>query len=368
MIFPPLSVADAFRAVATPGWALAGSLNNARGFFLRGHGAALTSVPGSVVVIGGYDTNTGTLATVERYSLARKVWTYDPPMATTRYGHTVTLLQDGRMMAIGGDVGVEGTELTTTCELRNPDTGVWTFSAPMHEARLYHSATLLDDGRVLVAGGYILVSEGVIAPSATSEVYDPVEDEWTVVGSMSTIRYQHGAAKLLDGKVLVAGGLTPTSLASSELFDPETGLWTVTTGPMSATRYGHSMLALADGRVLCAGGTNGATARNTAELYTPGTGLWTATAGTMSTARMMTASIAFPDGRALICGGFNEVDYLASSEIFDPVTTTFSSGGDMSTTRAHAAIALLNARTAIVIGGSDDSEIEINSVETFTLS
>jgi hypothetical protein len=135
----------------------------------------------------------------------------------------------------------------------------------MHEARVRHTATLLSDGRVLVAGGGV----------SSAELYDPSTGAWALTGSMSEIRFASRATLLLDGKVLVAGG---GSAASAEVYDPSIGSWTATSS-MIEERQSFTATLLRDGTVLVAGGSWGGQSLaipfkilTSAELYNPGNG------------------------------------------------------------------------------------------------
>ena len=139
-------------------------------------------------------------------------------------------------------------------------------------ARRQHTATMLPNGKVLVVGGQN--DQGRLA---TTELYDPASGLWTTTGPLNNARYKHTATLLPNGKVLVAGGTGSSGvLSSAELYDPATGTWTVT-GSMTAARQWHTATLLPNGKVLVAGGTGSGGALSSAELYDPTTGTWTAT-------------------------------------------------------------------------------------------
>jgi N-acetylneuraminic acid mutarotase len=142
----------------------------------------------------------------------------------------------------------------------------------MIKARASHTATLLPDGRVLVAGG----TNSSIDAMFFSELYDPVSGSWTVTGDMVMPAAPGRTSTLLrDGRVLVVGGLITTRImlgASPELYDPASGSWTVAADMLVPSSFGHTATLLPDGRVLVAGGVSGvgATSLASAALYDPG--------------------------------------------------------------------------------------------------
>ncbi len=157
------------------------------------------------------------------------MWTATGSMATERYTHTATLLPNGRVLVAGGT-----RRNLATVELYDPATGVWTATGSMATPRTRQTATLLPNGQVLVAGGFRIGGE-----HASVELYDPATGMWTATGSIPTdATIRHTAALLPNGQVLVAGGECPWCLARAEVYDPATGLWTAT-GSMATTRESH---------------------------------------------------------------------------------------------------------------------------------
>src|SRR5262249_50552088 len=151
----------------------------------------------------------------------------------------------------------------------------------MHDARAMHTATLLSDGRVLVAGGD---NDGFGTILASAEIFNPASGTWTATGNMTAVRKGQTATLLSDGRVLVAGGDNGPRLASAEIFNPATGAW-ATTSSMAVARSGHAMTLLGDGRALVAGGLTNGSATSTqasAEIFNPATGIWSTT-GSMAT-------------------------------------------------------------------------------------
>jgi len=205
-------------------------------------------------------------------------------MATARRFHSATILGTGKVLIAGGEDG--GATAYASAELYDPSTGTFSATGDMTAPRVGHTATLLANGKVLITGGTSDVSE---AATASAELYDPATGTFTATtGGMTAARASHTATLLNNGRVLVTGGdviffngvQNPTikSLASAEIFDPNTGKFTAT-GNMTAARESHTATALNDGRVLIAGGSDGAVGNTSpvatplasAELYNPAT-------------------------------------------------------------------------------------------------
>src|SRR5712691_3158330 len=176
--------------------------------------------------------------------------------------------------------------------------------------RRLHTATLLSNGRVLVAGG------APIAQSAISELYDSATQTWTNSGVLNSGREFHTATLLTDGTVIAVGGQTANRLlGSTEVYDPATGVWT-NAGALNVERELHTATLLTSGLVLVAGGFQN---EATAEVVDPTTGQWSLT-GSMNEPRYQHTATLLPDGKVLVTGGLNATDLLASAELYDPKT------------------------------------------------
>lgn len=267
-----------------------------------------------MLIAGG--SSSSYYATCRLYDPSTGQWTVTGSLSVGRYGHSATLLPDGRVLVAGG-YGTPGR--LSSVEIYDPSSGTWSAGAPMNNARRMHTATLLMDGRVLVAGG---IGAGTPAWEASAEIYDPATDSWTLTGSLATGRYRHTATLLRDGTVLVVAGSNSSTAAgaldSAERFDPSTGLWSLT-GSLTTRRTEHSAVMLPNGRVLVTGGLyySGVSTywAQTAEAYDPATGVWSA-AGLMVSPRASASATLLPSGLVLVVGGITSGgSYLASAEL-----------------------------------------------------
>jgi len=207
---------------------------------------------GKVLIVG--DSNdTGVGSTSELYDPESRRFTLTGSMSVARYCHTATLMPNGKVLIAGG-----GSPPMATAEIYDPTTGAFTLTGSMLTARCNHTATLLQNGLVLITGG-ATNGNGEASPSASAELYNPITGSFSVTGSMVEVRDSHTATLLPNGMVLVAGGDS-----TAELFDPATGSFSPT-GAMEVERSGHSATLLKNGAVLVAGG-DPSTSR-TAELY-----------------------------------------------------------------------------------------------------
>jgi N-acetylneuraminic acid mutarotase len=342
---------------ATGKWSTTGSMITAR----AEHTATLLR-DGKVLVAGGVadSREEEALASAELYDPRTGTWTATGSMKRPRAQHTATLLADGRVLVAGGmcdgrfttgcPSDEDPTGATAAAEIYDPGTGKWTATGDMTTQRFYHTATLLDDGEVLVAG----TEHAPDSILASTELFDPGTGKWTATGDMITARTQQMATLLPGGRVLIAGGVgqvSPTAhgeLTSAELYDPRSGKWAAT-GSMAAPRSSDPLIVLADGMVLKTGGAEpGDVMLASCELYGPSTGRWSPT-GSMAAARGQLTSTLLADGRVLVAAGFG-VD-VASAELYDPATGTWSDAGNFGAgTFEHTATLLLDGKV-LVTGG-----------------
>jgi hypothetical protein len=284
-----------------------------------------------------------------------------------RYGHTATLLNNGKVLVTGGQHDAPQTNppmvplpiTLATAELYDPTSGTFTSTTGgMSAARYGHTATLLNNGKVLVTGGSggpFTMQNGnpPLPPLATAELFDPSSGTFTpTTGKMSVARGAHTATLLSDGKVLVTGGGSNTA----ELFDPTSETFTPTTGSMEAARSYHTATLLKDGTVLVTGG-----GLATAELYDPTSETFTPTTGSMETARLYNTSTLLKGGTVLVTGGVDSNNQaLASAELYDPTSETFTpTTGSMETVRSGHTATLLSDGTVLVTGGSGGATAEL---------
>lgn len=280
-----------------------------------------------------------------------------------RSGHAATLLADGRVLVTGGSFS------SAAAEIYDPATSSWSLTGSLVVNRTKHTATLLNDGRVLIAGGLSMTNNVL----SQAEIYDPTTGAFTpLTDVLSSPRTDHRAVLLTNGKVLITGGSStapgsPTSLSSSDLFDPPT-LDFSATAAMSVSRELHTMTVLDDGSVLVAGGRScnaGCVFLSTVSVYNAA-GTAVVDVAPMVTPRTTQAAAKLGNGTVLIAGGFN-FGAMSLSELYSPGSATWASTGAMNAARYAHTATLMEDGSVLVTGGSGVSG-SLNSAERYYTS
>jgi len=232
-----------------------------------------------------------------------------------RVSHTATLLTDGKVLVAGG---LSSSELHNSAEVYNPITGQWQMAGSLSYSRQSHTAVLLSNGKVLAVGG---AKASMNSPEKSAELYDPSSATWSTTGSPLFNHVFTRAALLADGRVIVAGGWNGYEYAvGAELYDPTAGTWSAT-GSLGTGRGYHGMSLLSDHKVLVAGGTtlvgNRSVAMDSAELYDPATATWSS-AGSLASARIYPTATLLLSGKVLVAGGNSGSGTLSSAELYEP--------------------------------------------------
>jgi M6 family metalloprotease-like protein len=272
-------------------------------------------------------------------------WAAAPPMAEARGEPAVAVLADGRVLAVGGD--------TRTAEVFDPWTSTWSGAAEPPAAFLGATATLLGDGRVLVAGG----SFSNPFPPVNSAVYDPATDSWEVAGQLRHNRWDHSAIALDDGRALVAGGRwgewpTINDATAVSVFDPADGAWTEV-GSLSRRLIAPGLVKLADGRVLIVGGRE-------VTAFDP-------VAGTLGRAAPLPddwqqpVAVGLADGRVLLA----DAEGTGLTLLWAPETGRWQLAGDMGLSRHDYTATALGNGVVVVAGGRDANGTPLGAVELF---
>ncbi|MBM0107378.1 Ig-like domain-containing protein [Steroidobacter sp. S1-65] len=321
---------------------------------LRGQVTATMMPNGKVLVTGSQNgAGSGSTAT-EIFDPVTQTWSPGASLASGRFGAAAVLLGDGRVLVAGGGDSVNS--VSNSAEVYDPVTDTWSSAGTFSDARKFPTMNLLSNGKVLIVGGQS--NSGVLASAA---LYDPATNTWSAADSLATARAWHTATVLQDGRVLIVGGASGTSqsdspIATAELYDPATDSWSAAASIPQA-RGSHTATRLLDGRVLVAGGRDitdpwALTSLNV-EIYDPVSDTWTATGGTLALTEH-TATLR-SDGRVLLTGGRwtpNNV-YSFQSLVYDPGTNGISAHGNLANGNrlyAHTAVLLPND-VVLLIGG-----------------
>jgi hypothetical protein len=282
---------------------------------------------GQVLIAGGSNlaVQNSWAATAQLYDPVTATFTATGSLNTPRTSHTATLLCDPSAITCSNPLvliagGEDGASVLQAAELFDPATGKFTSTGSLLSPRQWHTATLLANGKVLIAGGSNVASPA--SPAATAELYDPATATFTGTGNLNTPRLYHTATLLKNGKVLIAGGRGQDGAIASvaELYDPATGQFTPT-GALQTPRAGHAATLLTSGKVLFAGGV--ITGTGNAETYDPDTQAFTLTGAEVTPLSSPVSAALLPDGTVLIV-------VSVYAELYDPTAGKFSGTGGLS--------------------------------------
>ena len=355
---------------AVPGtWSATADLPFA-GFWAQPDGAAVLLADGRVLIAGGEDGSRRPFADAALFEPVGGTWSRTGSLWDARRLHTSTRLADGRVLVAGG-IGTAPTfpaQGLASAELYDPATGRWTRTGDLRRPRFSHSATLLTDGRVLVAGGSGARSSQSNGSLRSAELYDPATGQWTETAPLTDARFGHPAVRLNDGRVLLVGGALTlgrgqyTALGYCEAYNPATGKWTPTAS-LAGPRKSHQATLLADGTVLVTGGdmpgfvpdswTYDPYSQWTAERYDPAKDLWSAEPA-MPWGRSHHRTLRLTSGKVLMAGGTDDASFdigYQNADVYDPVARTWSADFPTVVGRwAPATVALADGR-ALMFGG-----------------
>jgi N-acetylneuraminic acid mutarotase len=317
---------------------------------------------GKILVAGGSSADYATLASAELYDPTTDSWGLAGSMAVPRTNHTATLLQDGKVLITGG-LDDSGTPLASA-ELYDSGDNSWLPAdvgpQNMGTTRIFHLATLLADGRVMVTGGFDADYMNLLT---STEVYNPADRTWSAVHSMIDTRYEYTATLLGNDKVLVAGGTSDGN--SAEFYQPAGDIWSPT-GAMIRSRNQHTATALSNGNVLIAGGTELASNMDSSsvELYDPQTNSWSVT-GSMITARQSHSASLLPDTTVLVAGGIVNNTLMPFAELYNPADSSWKVAGYLATPRTNFTTTVLANGNVLVIGGRDKDSTILANIEIY---
>ena len=331
-----------------------------------------------VAAIGGADFDSGGRASLGSAEIVEPQVAPLSPLNNARAYHTATRLQDGQLLVAGGSGSVVQGVGLRTAELFDPAANSFSLSSgQMTTARMFHTATLLANGKVLLAGG----QSDSVTPLATAELFDPSTGNFTSTGSMAASRARHTATKLQNGDVLISGGddANVNIRATAEIYHVASGQFTPVAA-MHSTRTRHTSTLLSDGMVLIAGGlSQGYVADNTAEIFNPASGTFALVMGNLNEARVDHTATLLDNGQVLLTGGgqANQVTTdLASAELYDPETQSFrltsgagacpgAAGCMIAGRRNHTANLLPDGSVFLVGGFSGDGNHSFGTTEVY---
>jgi hypothetical protein len=304
---------------------------------------------GRVLLTGGQDAYSNVNSSAEIYDPATGNFSLTGSMIQGRYGHTATLLGNGNVLVVGGYSDPGGSTLVTTAEMYSPVSGTFSPASSPNVPRAYHTATLLQSGKVLVAGGEIAgqqTTEGI-------ELYDPNAGSFIVAGNMSAPRYNHTATLLNDGRVLIGEGVSgkngviANQVGPDDLYDPVSGLFTQIGAPFPFSQIPiipFDSVLLAGGQVLVDEETVFDPTSNALTVFNA--------LGTLNSAMQDYKFSLLPNGQVFVASGGS------AAYLFDPNLESYSSAGAMEYARLSPTVKLLSNGEVLVAGGAAAAQAE----------
>jgi len=292
-----------------------------------------------------------------------QTWSSTGSLSVGRLYHTATLLPSGKILITGGCTSIFNG--VSNCEIYDPSTGKYSGTESMSIDRSHHTASLLPSGKVMVTGGF---SYSTWTSLKTSEIYDPTTGTWSSTDTMSIERYYHTATNLSSGKILVTGGFNVEYIwfNTCEIYDPLNGTWSVT-GSMRYDRYYHTATLLTSGNVLVIGGMSMFEGnQSSCEIYDTSSGSWNLT-GSMEFNRQFHSATLLNSGKVLVAGGQNypNQNNVKIAEIYDPFSGTWTQTGSMENARMYHTATLLSCGKVLVVGGLDEIERNASKCEIY---
>ena len=321
---------------------------------------------GLILIAGGQGPGSGTLASAELYNPATGTFTATGSLTHARYLHTATLLNNGKVLIVGG---FSSGNVRDDSELYDPATEEFTPTGSLITARVWHTANVITSGanagNVIVIGGQSS-SGGTLS---SCEIYNVAAGTFSAPNiNLTHARYGHTATVLNNGQILVVGGFSSGNTRSvSELFNPLQNTFSDSGSTLVPTAF-HTATLLLTGNVLISGGNQGMGSNyiTMGQIYNPTTGAFTAT-GNFVSPRQSPATAMLNDGTVLMAGGYKS-GYLATAEIYNPTTNAWTATGSMANAREQeylvAAPVLGNVDNVLVAGGRNTTG-DLQSAELY---
>ena len=312
---------------------------------------------GKVLIAGGVGASLQPLASAELYDPATRTFAPTGSMTTARTGHTATLLGNGKVLIAGGSDNGNTLQPFASAELYDPSTGIFTPTGSMTTAQHTDLATLLADGRVL------------IAKDDNAELYDPAAGTFALTGAYvgPTLIAWSTATLLLDSRVLLAACLLDCFDGTGEVFDPKSGTFSLT-APIPGWDGTGTATLLMNGKVLFVGYAGNFGTPDHAQVYDPAAGSFLPT-GDANAAHLHAPAVRLADGTVLVAGGQFYTGLGGNGDVtcdlYLPATGTFVSAGNMTLGRYAHTATLLNDGTVLIAGGFNIWPTPTSSAEIY---